>query len=327
MKAVVVNQPGDIEVLEYTTVDDPVLGPDKVLIDTKYAACNWMDTQKRRGVYPDKEFTYPTILGNEVSGVVAAVGKGVENVAVGDHVSALMRAGGYAEKAITHKDFVIKLPEEMDLKTAALFPIVTLTAYHLLHTAAQVKEGHTVLIHAIGGAVGLAATQIAKELGANVIGTVTSNPEKAKSAYDAGADLVVMRSGADFVEEVMKFTDGKGADLCIDSVGGDTGFRSFDALRFYGRLINIGETEGWPKENLRDKLYERSTSFAGFETIHSAPGSSLWQEGLDFVIPRVLDGRIDVPLAEVFALKDAQDMHRKIESRTVSGKLLLQTFE
>ncbi len=325
MKAVVVNRPGGPEALELTTLPDPVAGPGQVLIDTKFAACNWMDTQKRRGVYPDRDLAYPLILGNEVSGTVTSVGANVDGITVGDRVAAIVRSGGYAERVVADAPMVISVPLEMDFRTAALFPVVSLTAYHLTHTAHQLKSGDTVLVHAIGGAVGLAVTQMAREIGARVIGTLTSKPDKARSAYDCGADLVILRSETDFVEEVMRFTDGRGADLCIDSLGGETGFRSFDALRYYGRLINIGETEGWPRENLRDKLYERSTSFAGFETIHAGPGSEIWQAGVDHVVPRICDGRLRIPLSEVFQLSEVQEMHRRIESRTVSGKLLLQT--
>ena len=324
MRAVVVTNPGGPDALELKSVPDPLPGPGQVAIDTQYAACNWMDTQKRRGVYPDKDFTYPTILGNEVSGVVSEVGSDVADIRIGDRVSAIVRSGGYAEKVVADQSLTISLPDDLDFATAAQFPIVCLTAYHLTHTASRLRRGETVLVHAIGGAVGLAVTQIARELGARVIGTVTSSPEKAKAAIDLGADLVIIRDEMDFVAEVMRFTDGRGVDLCIDSLGGETGYRSFDALRYYGRLINIGEAEGWPVQGLRDKLYERSTSFAGFETIHAGPGSRIWNEGVDFVVQRIRDRRIRMPLAGIFALQDVQAMHRKIESRAVSGKLLLR---
>ena len=325
MKAIVVEQPGGIEALELREVDDPQPDPGEVLIDIAYSACNWMDTQKRRGVYPDKSITYPHILGSEVAGYIAALGAGVENFKVGDKVAAIIRNGGYAEKCVAHSTTTMKLPEDMDLKLGACFQIVGLTGYHLLFSAHRLEPGDTILVHAIGGAVGLIVTQIAGEAGARVIGTVSSHG-KGDTALALGADRIIVRSEEDFVQAALEFTKGSGVDLVIDSLGGDTGFRSHEALRHYGRLINIGETEDWPREQgLRDKLYERSTSFAGFETMAAIPGSARWQAGVDFIVPRVTDGRIQLPIAGTYSLEEVRQMHSNLETRAVSGKLVLSS--
>jgi NADPH2:quinone reductase len=325
LKAIIVAQPGGIETLEFKEVTDPQPGPGEVLIDIAYAGCNWMDTQRRRGVYPDKTIAYPYILGCEVAGYIAEVGAGVSEFQVGDKVAAIIRNGGYAEKCVANSVTTMKLPEDMDLKLGACFQIVALTGYHLLFSAHRLEPSDTILVHAIGGAVGLMVTQIAKEAGAKVIGTVSSQG-KGDKALALGADRIIVRSEEDFVEAALEFTDGEGVDLVIDSLGGDTGFRSHEALRHYGRLINIGEAEDWPREQgLRDKLYERSTSFAGFETMASIPGSQLWYAGVNYIVPRVADGRIEVPIAKTYNLENCQQMHRDLETRTVSGKLVLST--
>ena len=323
MRAIVVKQPGDVSQLELTRIPEPVAGPGEVLIDVRYASCNWMDTEKRRGVYPDKSLTYPMILGNEVCGTIRKCGGGVKGLTEGQRVAAILPSGGYAELCVAHPDLIIPLPEAIPDTLGAAFPIVSLTAYHLLNSAYSLKEGETLLIHAIGGGVGLMTTQMAAQMGARVIGTVSSDG-KGEQALAFGAACVVNRSKEDFVKAALDFTDGRGVDLVIDSLGGETGYRSLDALRHYGRLVNIGEAEGWPVENLRDKLYERSTSFAGFETIHAMQDPAAWRKGVEYITAAFAEGKLDLPIAAVFPLEKCREMHEKMESRTVSGKLLLK---
>lgn len=322
MRAIIVKSPGDVTQLELTRVPDPVAGPGEVLIDVHYAGCNWMDTEKRRGVYPDKSLTYPMILGNEVSGTISRCGTDVKGLTEGQRVAAILPSGGYAEKCVTYADLVMRLPDSIPDTLGSAFPIVSLTAYHLLNSAYSLKEGETLLIHAIGGGVGLMVTQLAVQMGARVIGTVSSD-SKGEQALAYGAGRVVNRSKEDFVEAALDFTDGRGVDLVIDSLGGETGYRSLDALRYYGRLVNIGEAEGWPVENLRDKLYERSTSFAGYETIHAMQNPVAWRKGVEYITGAFAGGKLELPVTAVFPLEKCQEMHEKMESRTVSGKLLL----
>ena len=323
MRAIIVKSPGDVTQLELTRVPDPVAGPGEVLIDVRYASCNWMDTEKRRGVYPDKSLTYPMILGNEVCGTIRKCDEDVKGLTEGQRVAAILPSGGYAEQCVAHPDLIIPLPEAIPDTLGAAFPIVSLTAYHLLSSAYSLKQGETVLIHAIGGGVGLMVTQLAVQMGARVIGTVSSD-SKGEQALAYGAGRVVNRSREDFVEAALDFTDGRGVDLVIDSLGGETGYRSLDALRYYGRLVNIGEAEGWPVENLRDKLYERSTSFAGYETIHALQNPVAWRKGVEYITTAFAEGKLDIPIEAVFSLEKCREMHQKMESRTVSGKLLLK---
>ena len=323
MRAIVVKQPGDVSQLELTRIPEPEAGPGEVLIDVRYTSCNWMDTQKRRGVYPDKSLTYPMILGNEICGTIVKCGADVKGLSEGQRVAAILPSGGYAEKCVAHTDLVISLPDAIPDTLGAAFPIVSLTAYHLLNSAYSLKQGETLLIHAIGGGVGLMVTQLAVQMGARVIGTVSSD-SKGEQALAYGAGRVVNRNKEDFVEAALDFTDSRGVDLVIDSLGGETGYRSLDALRFYGHLVNIGEAEGWPVENLRDKLYERSTSFAGFETIHAMQNPEAWRKGVEYITAAFAGGKLDLPITAVFPLEKCQEMHEKMESRTVSGKLLLK---
>lgn len=165
-------------------------------------------------------------------------------------------------------------------------------------------------------------TQLARNRGARVIGTVGS-AAKSEISLSLGAGPVIDRSRQDFVIEAMRLTDGRGVDLVIDSLGGDILERSFDGLRPFGRVINIGEVAGYPKFDIRAKLYERSTSLAGFEFMHARPGSAQCQRGVEDIIGYLADVRLRIPISAMKPLAEAGRAHRLLETRQVSGKLLL----
>jgi len=324
MRAVVIPAPGGREQLELRSLPEPVAGPGEVLLEVARIGCNWSDIQKREGVYPDPVH-YPAVPGLEVSGRVAAVGEGVDDLAPGARVAAITgpaMLGGYAERCVAGREYVIPLPEGVSDDLGAAFPVVALTAYHLLYSAHAVQAGETILVHAVGGGVGLMLTQLARAAGARVIGTVGS-PGKGERARRYGAELVVERGREDFVAAARDFTEGRGVDLVIDSLGADELRRSFDALRTYGRVINIGEAAGYPDFDIRAKLYENSTALAGFELLHAGPGSERWRRGCEFVLGRLAAGELEVPIEGVYPLASAARAHERLESRTVSGKLLL----
>jgi NADPH:quinone reductase len=325
MRAVVVERPGGLDALRLAEVPDPVPGAGEVLIEVAFAGCNWSDVQKRQGVYPDP-VSYPAIIGLEVSGHVGAVGAGVRGLAVGDRVAALTgpgMLGGYAERVAVPAPYVTQVPAALPLDVGAAFPVVALTAYHLLRSAHRVRRGEVVLVHSIGGAVGLLLTQIATAFGATVLGTV-GTAGKGDRALAYGARLVIDRSREDFVAATLTFTRGRGVDVVIDSLGADVLPRSFDAVRTFGRVINIGEAAGYPDFPIRPKLYERSTSLAGFELLHADPGSARWRRGVRYVLNGLAAGRLEVPIEGRYPLGAVTEMHRRLEARGVSGKLLLE---
>ncbi|WP_342642119.1 quinone oxidoreductase family protein [Rhodoligotrophos ferricapiens] len=324
MRAVVIEAPGGLDRLKVTHMPDPEPGPRQVLIDVGWAACNWGDIQKRQGIYPDP-IPYPSILGGEVTGFVRACGRGVSTLREGQAVSAITgpaMLGGFADMVVVPEKYVIPLPPGMDPRKAAAFPVVALTAYHLLYTAHRLRRGETILVHAIGGGVGLALTQLATQGGARVIGTVGS-AAKAEMPLKFGAARVIARDAEDFVDVAMAETGGRGVDLVIDSLGSDILARSFDALRTYGRVINIGEAAGDPHFNIRKKLYERSTSLAGFELLHAVPGSQRWRRGLRHVIEAIEAGRLTIPIAAEFPLAEIRAAQTCLEGRGTVGKVLI----
>jgi len=324
MRAIVVQNPGGLDALCLKDLAAPVPGPEDVLVEVAYAACNWSDLQKREGVYPTP-VAYPAVLGLEVSGYIRQVGEKVKKFRAGDRVAAITGPhllGGYAEFCCIHQNYVISLPHKLSWQLGAAFPVVSLTAYHILHTAHRIRKGQIILVQSIGGGVGLMLLQLALAAGAQVIGTVGSE-QKASRAREFGAHLVIDRSEEEFVEAVLAYTHGKGVDLVIDSLGGNTLKQSFDVLRPYGRVINIGEASGYPDFDIRAKLYERSTSLAGFEILHAQPGSKLWRKGVDTILDGFVSERLKLPVAACFSLQDARKAHELLQQRGVQGKVLL----
>lgn len=328
MRALVLSGPGDIDRFELEELATPEPGADEVRIAVRYAGVNWGDIQKRQGIYPDP-IAYPAVIGLEVSGHVEAMGAAVRGLRVGQRVAAITgpkMLGGYADRCIVPQDYAIALPDGIPLDLAAAMPAAAITAWHLLHSAHRLRRGETILVQAIGGGVGLMLTQIARLKGATVIGTVGS-AGKAERPLSFGAHHVIDRSEKDFVAEAMRLTKGRGVDLVIDSLGAEILERSFDALRPFGRVINIGEAAGYPHFDIRAKLYERSTSLAGFEFLHAGPGSPAWRRGIKAILAYLADGRLRMPIEAILPLAEAGKAHKLLESRKVSGKLLLDAGE
>ena len=323
MKAVVIHAPGAPDQLVMADVPEPSPGPGEVLIDVAYAGCNWADTQIRTGIYPHAR-SYPLVLGLEVSGRVSKLGPGVSGVKIGDRVAAFLeQGGGYAEKAVAPANILMPLPDSVGFDVAAALPIQPLTGYHMLYTIYGIEPGETVLINAIGGGVGLFTTQLAVKAGARVIGT-TGTPGKEKLALAYGAERVVITKGEDFEAAVLAFTGGRGVDLAIDSLGATMLDRTFNVVRKLGHIISIGEAEGPPFQNIRERILPRSQTFTRLHLGHVDADSKAWKEGVAHVVDGAREGWLKVPIAGVFPMTGAAGMHRYIESRQAAGKLILE---
>jgi NADPH:quinone reductase len=322
VKAVVIHAPGGPEQLVMADVPEPSPGPGEVLVDVACAGCNWADTQIRTGIYPHAR-SYPLVLGLEISGTVSKLGPGVSGVKIGDRVAAFLERGGaYAEKAIAPANILMPLPDEIPFDVGAALTVQPLTGYHMLHTIYGIALGETVLINAIGGGVGLFTTQLAVKAGARVFGTV-GTPGKEKRPLEYGAERVVVTRDEDFEPAVLAFTGGRGVDLAIDSLGATMLDRTFNVVRKLGHIISIGEAEGQPFKNIRERILPRSQTFTRLHIGHVDPDSQAWKDGVAYVVRGVLDGWLRVPIAGIFPMADAAAMHRRIESRQAAGKLIL----
>lgn len=249
MRACQIQEQGPIEVIQVRDVDVPQLAQGQVLVKVEYAGVNFIDTYFRGGIYKPQ---LPYILGTESAGTVAAVGPGVSEEShgfkVGDRVAAYTAGGSFAEYALAAADKVAKLPEGFSTKDAATVLTQGLTALTFVKEAHEVKPGQFILVQAAAGGLGLLLVQLAKALGATVIGT-TSTAEKAEIAKKAGADHVILYGeGRDVVGEVYRVTGGEGIDRGVhgvfDGVGKDTFDMDFDLLRRKGTLVTLGNASG-----------------------------------------------------------------------------------
>ena len=322
MRAILITAPGVENNLSIVEVQEPSPGPGQVLIDVAYGGCNFADTMIAKGTYPHPK-GYPIVGGLEISGRIAGLGPGVDGVAVGDRVAAFSEeAGGFAERCVAPAEKLVPIPDAMSLEVAATFPIQALTAWHMLHNVSVTRAGDVILLHAIGGGLGLFATQLAVQAGATVIGTVGTRG-KEKRALECGAALVINRQDEDFVAAVMAFTRGRGVGKLIDSTGASILDRSFACIRKLGHVVSYGEAEGRPLPNLWERLVAKSLTFTRFHLGHVDFGSDKWRRSLDEVVGGIAEGRLKVHIEAVFPFEQAGEMLDRLSSRQVSGKLIL----
>jgi NADPH:quinone reductase len=324
MRAVVLNPPdGTGENMLVTDVPDAKAGAGEALVAVEYAGCNFADTMMRRGIYPHPK-GYPLVAGLEVAGKVVSVGEGVTGITQGDRVAAFSEdAGGFAELCAVPAERLLRIPDSIGLDVAAAFFVQALTAWHLLHTVSTTNKGDTVLVHAIGGGVGLYLTQLAVKAGATVIGTVGTRG-KEQRALEYGAAKVINRADEDFVAAAMAFTGGKGVDKIVDSTGGTILDRSFETIRLLGHIVSYGEAEARPQANLWERLVRKSLTFTRLHLGHIDCRSAAWAKAALEVIAMVEKGTLIVPIEGVFPLERVHDMYARLESRQVAGKLLLK---
>ncbi len=323
MRAIIFEQPDDSrETMFLRDVSEPEPAADEVIVDVSHAGLNFADLMMRAGVYPHPK-GYPLIAGIELAGTVAKVGSAVENVAIGMRVAAFSEnAGAFAEYCAVPAERLLPLPDDVSFETGAAFFVQGLTAWHLLHTVSSTQAGDVVLIHAIGGGVGLYLTQIAKLAGATVIGTA-GTAGKEKRALEFGADHVINRAEQSFEDAVLAFTAGKPVDKIVDSTGASILDRSFALIRPLGHVVSYGEAEGKPYANLWERLVRGSLTFTRLHVGHIDCQSDAWNKGAEAMLNHLRDGTIKAPIEGVFSMNDANAMFDRLASRQVAGKLLL----
>lgn len=323
MKAILVRQYGGPEVLKVEEVSIESPGPGQVLVRIAAVGINFVDIYIRRGNY-DRPGKLPYTPGKEGAGIVEEVGEGVKGFKAGDRVCFIHDAPTYAEMALVRADKLIPLPKEFSFEFGAAFPLQGMTAHYLLHEFRLVKRGDIVLIHAAAGGMGLLLVQWAKHLGAHVIGTVSTDA-KAKMAMDAGANDVVLYTKQDFVKEVHRITNGKGADLIIDGVGKTTFIKNLDAASLKGHIVCFGFASGSPDPVEPGSLVVKSLSVSGGTLGNFIITRKELIDRANAVIDGVQNGWLKLKIDRVLPLEKAAEAHRLLEERKTSGKLLLST--
>ncbi|MGG5174593.1 NAD(P)H-quinone oxidoreductase [Pseudarthrobacter sp. J1763] len=325
MKAVFVTEPGGPEVLEVRDVPAPVPGPGEVLIDVVAAGLNRADVQQREGHYPPPPGA-SEILGLEVSGRISGFGPGVAKpFSKGDKVVALLAGGGYAQQVAVPAEQVLRIPEGVDLVTAASLPEVAATVYSNLYMTAQLQAGETVLIHGATGGIGTMAIQMAKAFGA-VVATTAGSQEKVSTAKAyLNADIAIDYTREDFVDSLRAQNGGKGADVILDVVGAKYLDKNIDALETYGRLVVIGLQGGRRAELDLGKLLAKRLAVIGTSLRPRAVAEKgvIMDAVRDAVWPLVADGTVKPLVAKTFALDQVRAAHRYFDSGDHVGKVLL----
>jgi NADPH2:quinone reductase len=323
MRAIAIEQPGGPEVLIETTVPDPPPAADEVLIDVAAAGVNRADLLQRQGQYPPPPGA-SEIPGLECSGVVAAVGAAVADWQVGDRVAALLAGGGYAERVTVPVGQVLPVPEQLDLIDAAALPEAVCTAWSNLVLVGGLRSGDAVLIQGGSGGVGSVAIQLAAALGATVAATA-GGPDRVARCRDLGAATGVDHRSDDVVARVMEATDGRGADIVLDVLGGG-GLRSnLKVLAPGGRLVIIGLQQGRRAEIDLGVLLAKRASVHG-TTLRSRPKeekAAIVAAVVADAWPMLDDGRLRPIVHDRLPLSEAGRAHELLDSGEVFGKLLL----
>lgn len=320
MNAVQVTAFGDSSTLEVVEMEPPEPGEGEVRIEVRAAGVNFADIMQRRGHYhggPEP----PYVAGLEVAGIVDAVGEGVGRE-VGDAVVSMVGIGGYADYAIGDARGLLDVPDGVSFEEAAGFPVQFLTAHNCLHGWGNLSEDESVLIHAAAGGVGTAAVQLARETGAEVFGTA-STQAKLDLAAELGCDHTINYESEDFVAAVEERTD-YGVDLVLDGVGGETTERSLHALTDFGRMVSYGAASGRPGRPPTDDLLFGNKTIVGYHL-----GKAMDREPmkvLNAVPPlteMLADGTVAVQVDRTFDLVDAAAAHDYVEGRNSTGKVVL----
>ena len=320
MRAVQVKEFGSSDVLEYLNVDIPFVSDNEVLIKQEAIGVNFIDIYQRSGAYQVK---LPFIPGSEGSGVVENIGKDVSNFKIGDRVAYSMFPGGYAEYIAVSESNVVSVPGKIDFSTAAACLLQGMTAHYLLYSTFKLQSGQSCLIHAGAGGVGLILIQMAKNIGANVITTV-STEEKKQLALGAGADEVILYTKENFVEEVNKITKGQGLEVVYDSVGQTTFDGGLDCLKPRGYMVLYGQSSGAVPPVDPQLLNRKGSIFLTRPTLGSY---MLDREELNWrsgdIFRWIEEGQLEIRIGLSLRLKDASRAQDDLAARKTTGKVIL----
>src|SRR5580692_7728645 len=324
MKAIQIKQTGGPEVMELVDLPAPQPKSNEVVVKIKAAGVNFIDVYNREGRY---KAPLPLVLGQEAAGVVLAVGSDVPDFAVGDPVAYTSILGSYAEYAAVPADRLVKIPTGVSERDAAAAMLQGLTAHYLSHDSHPLKKGETALIHAAAGGVGLLLVQMAHNIGARVIATV-STEEKAKLAREAGADDIILYTQVDFETETKRLlgigTGGKGVDVVYDSVGKTTFDKGLNVLRPRGMMALFGGSSGAVAPLDPITLTQKGSLFLTRPSLgnYIATREELVARS-GAVFGMMASGKLKLRIAHTYPLAEAQRAHRELEGRKTTGKLLL----
>jgi len=320
MKAIRVSHTGGPEVMELVDLPAPQAKADHALVKVRVAGVNSIDGQFRDGRL---RTPLPFIPGQEGAGVVTAIGPQARVVKVGDRVAWSGTLGSYAEYVAAPEEHLVPVPSSISDEQAAAAMVHGLTAHYLVNDAHKLKAEETALVHAAAGGVGLLVVQMARAVGARVIGTASSE-QKAQLAREAGADEVIVFTHQDFETEVKRLTSGKGVDVVYDGVGKATFEKNLNVMRLRGMLVLYGMSSGPVPPVDPARLSEKGSLYMARTTLaHFTATREELLARTSALFAMIAEGKLKVQIAKEYPLADAPQAHRDMEARKLAGKLLL----
>lgn len=322
MKAIQVKNPGGPEALELVELPVPEPKANEVVVKLAASGVNFIDVYFREGRYKS---AVPFVVGQEGAGTVTAVGADVNSVKVGDRVAWTGLQGSYAEYAAVAADRLVPIPAGVTDQQAAAAMLQGMTAHYLSHDTFPLKRGQTCLIHAAAGGVGLLLVQMAHNIGARVIATVSTD-EKAKLAREAGADEVIPYTKSDFETETKRLTQNEGVHVVYDSVGKTTFEKGLNVLRPRGMMVLFGGSSGAVPPFDLIALSQKGSLFVTRPTLgHYIANREELVERSSSVFSMMAERKLKLRIEHLYPLAEAQRAHRDLEGRKTTGKLLLIT--
>jgi NADPH2:quinone reductase len=320
MKAIQVKKPGGPEALELVDIPVPQPKPKEAVVKIAASGVNFIDVYHREGRY---SAALPFVIGQEGAGVVSAVGADAKSVKAGDRVAWTSIMGSYAEYIAVPADRLVKIPQGVSEREAAAVMLQGMTAHYLAYTTFPLKRGDTALVQAAAGGVGLLLVQMAHNIGARAIGTV-STEEKAKLAREAGADDVILYTQVDFESETKRLTGGKGVDVVYDSVGKTTFEKSLNILRPRGMMVLFGGSSGAVPPLDPIALSQKGSLFLTRPTLlHYTATRHELEARASALFEMIAAKKLKLRIEHIYPLAEAQKAHRDLEGRKTTGKLLL----
>jgi NADPH2:quinone reductase len=323
MTAMAISAPGGPEVLVPEERPVPQPGPGEILVKVAAAGVNRPDVMQRQGLYPPPKGA-PDIPGLEIAGEVVALGDSVTRWNPGDKIMALVVGGGYAEYCLAHEGHALRIPRKLSMAEAGAIPETFLTVWHNTFERGGLESGETLLVHGGTSGIGTTAIQLAKAFGAKVI-TTAGSPEKCEAARKLGADLAINYKTEDFVAVTKEWTEGKGANVILDMIGGDYIERNYEAAAVEGRIVQIAFQHS-PKATVNftrimlKRLHHTGSTLRSRSVEDKAAIAAAVEAK---VLPLIAAGRVKPVIDSTFALREAAAAHVRMESSAHIGKIVL----
>lgn len=325
INAVGLMEHGGPEVLKIIKIEKPKLQENQVLIRVEGVSVNYADILTRKGAYHAGGTIFPIIPGLDAMGIVEAVGSQVNGIKIGQRVIAFPHTGTYAEYVAADGNLVFPIPDAISFEQAVACPLVAFTSHMLLDKVARLQAGERLLIHAAAGGIGTTAIQIAKSMNAGKIIGAVGSKNKMQAAFQAGADAVICHAAEDFTAKVNEITDGKGADVILDSLGGTYTSRGMNCLAPYGRMVAFGNATGSYCDIGTNLLHSSCRSVLGYSIGTTRKMRPEWfADTAERVFALMVAGKVDIQVSQILNIADAAKAHELMEDRQVTGKIILK---